>query len=196
MSTSRTTATSLSVPAEQRLWRGRALPGLRGTVLDVGAGSGLSGAALDPGAQWLALEPRPGRRLAAAVRSRPRSRVLAAPAERIPLEDASVDAVICSTALCSVTDPVGALAEILRVLRPHGRFVFFEHVAAAPGTSARRVQKLISPLSRCLGHGCDPCRDTAAHIRRAGFSNLELETVRTGGLAGGLAPVIRGWALR
>ncbi|SPF67842.1 Methyltransferase domain [Propionibacterium ruminifibrarum] len=196
MSPSRTVTTPLSAPEEQRRWRSRVLPALRGTVLDVGAGSGVCGATLDPNVQWLALEPRPRRRLVAAVRSRPHSRILDAPAEQVPLEDASIDAVICSTALCSVADPDRALAEIHRVLRPHGGFVFFEHVAAAPGTAARRVQGLAGPFTRCLDHGCDPCRDTATHIRRAGFASVELETLRTGGLVGRLVPVIRGRALR
>ncbi|RLP08193.1 Methyltransferase domain [Propionibacterium australiense] len=112
------------------------------------------------------------------------------------MEDASVDGVVCSTSLCSVTDPARALAEILRVMRPHGRFVFFEHVMAAPGSAAHRLQSLISPLSRCLAHGCDPSRDTATLINQAGFSAVEMETLRTGGLVGELAPVIRGQALR
>ncbi|AYD89141.1 class I SAM-dependent methyltransferase [Actinomyces lilanjuaniae] len=196
MRPSRALATSLSAPAEQRRWRYQVLPTLRGTVLDVGAGSGICGAALDPRAHWLALEPSPGRRLAAAVRARSRSRLLSATAEQIPLEDGSVDAVICSTVLCSVTDPPRALTEILRVLRHHGRLVFFEHVASAPGTAAHRAQRLVRPLTRLLGHGCDPCRDTAATIYRAGFSAVELETLRTGGPLGGLAPVIRGQAVR
>lgn len=121
---------------------------------------------------------------------------LSAPAEQVPLEDGSVDAVICSTVLCSVTDPAHALAEILRVLRPCGRLVLFEHVAAPPDTAARHVQRLARPLTRLLGHGCDPCRDTAATIYQAGFSTVELETLRTGGLLGGLSPVIRGQAVR
>ncbi|SDN14907.1 Methyltransferase domain-containing protein [Actinomyces ruminicola] len=180
----------------QQRWRRQVLPTLRGTILDIGAGSGVSAALLHPGVAWLALEPSPGRRLAAAVRSRPGSQLLTAPAERIPLEDASVDAAICSTVLCSVADPALTLTETIRVLRPGGVLVFYEHVAAAPGSTARRIQRLASPLTRLLDHGCDPCRDTADTINRAGFSHVHLETLRISGVLGGLAPVIHGYAER
>ena len=109
---------------------------LSGTVLDVGAGSGTSGRFLAPGAEWLALEPAPSARLVRAVEARPHSRLLQSVAEVLPRGDGDVDAAVCSTALCSVADPDGALAEILRVLRPGGRLVFFEHVAAPAGSGA------------------------------------------------------------
>ena len=121
--------------------------------------------------------------------------MLTAGAERLPLEDATIDAVVCSTVLCSVDDPPRALAEARRVLRRGGSLVFFEHVGAAPGSGARRVQGLIAPLTRRFGGGCDPRRDTAAELRSAGFSTLELRTLRTGGPLGGLAPVIEGRAV-
>lgn len=183
-------------PRALRRWRQRAVGALRGVVLDVGAGGGACGPLLVPGAEWLAVEPKPSRTLLRAVDARGSSRVLAAPAEALPLPSESVDAAVCSTALCSVTDQAQALAEIRRVLRPGGSLVFFEHIGSPPGTAAARVQRLISPLTKHFDRGCDPCRDTPAALRTADFAELSLRTMRTAGLFGGLALVVEGVAVR
>ena len=151
---------------------------LSGTVLEIGAGTGANFARLPAGASWIGLEPdaRLRRRLARNASAHGRSpRVVAAPAERIPIADASVDGVVGTVVLCSVADPTQALAEIRRVLRPGGRFLFFEHVAAAPGTRSRRAQRMFAPLSRRFDHGCDPSRATATTIARAGFADVEID---------------------
>lgn len=185
-----------TAPQELDLWRRRVLPVLRGTVLDVGAGSGPAASYLSPDVQWIALEPTPSRRLVQAARARPGSRVLAASAQDIPLAEGSVNAVVCSMVLCSVPDPDGALAQIRRVLHPGGHVVLFEHVAAAPGSAASRLQRLIAPVTRVLDHGCDPSRDTELAVRRAGFAEVSLCRIRTGGTFGWLAPVLTGRAVR
>jgi ubiquinone/menaquinone biosynthesis C-methylase UbiE len=51
--------------------------------------------------------------------------------EALPLDDASVDAVVATLVLCTVEKPAAVLSEVARVLRPGGRFVFVEHVAAS-----------------------------------------------------------------
>ncbi len=183
-------------PRALRRWRQHVVGALRGTVLDVGAGRGVCGPLLAPDAEWVAVEPEPSRSLVRAAEARGTSRVLAAPAEALPLPDASVDAAVCSLVLCSVTDQAQALAEIRRVLRPGASLVFFEHIGSPPGTAAARLQRLISPATRRFGGGCDPRRDTPASLRAAGFADLSLRTMRTAGLLGGLAPVIEGTAIR
>ena len=91
---------------------------LAGTVLEIGAGAGANFGFLPPGVTWLGLEPDPGRRRrlarAAAARGH-RAPVIAAPAERIPLGDATVDAVLATLVLCSVADQGRSLAEVRRV---------------------------------------------------------------------------------
>ena len=184
-----------TVSQERERWHRETLGSLSGRVLDIGAGSGISAAFLPGDAVWIALEPAPSRRLKRAVAGRPGSRLLAASAEQIPLEDASVDAVVCSMVLCSVDDPQRVLAQVRRVVRPRGRIVFLEHVGAPPGSGARRIQGLIAPATRRFNSGCDPRRETASTLRSAEFSALELRTLRTAGLLGGLAPVIEGRAV-
>ncbi|GAA2857723.1 class I SAM-dependent methyltransferase [Microbacterium arabinogalactanolyticum] len=181
----------------RRRWRTSALPELRGVVLDLGAGSGIAADHLASGVSWLALEPRS--RIEPALRARlahrSGSRLLTAPAEAIPLESGSVDAVIASTVLCSVRDPARALDEVRRVLRPGGRLVFFEHVAGEHGSWTSVLQAVYAPLSRLIDHGCDPHRDTAASIRAAGFASVEVKRMLAPGVLGTVEPLIEGVAV-
>jgi SAM-dependent methyltransferase len=160
--------------------------GLSGTVLELGAGRGANFALLPDAVEWIGLEPHgPARRTltrAAAAGGRATSRILAAPAERIPLPGASVDSVLSTVVLCSVDDLSAVLAEVLRVLRPGGRFAFFEHVAAPRGTWPNRLQRLAAPVTRRLDRGCDPTRDIGSAILGAGFGSVDLHHYTRPGL--------------
>jgi ubiquinone/menaquinone biosynthesis C-methylase UbiE len=152
--------------------------GLRGTVLEIGAGKGANFSLLPADVRWLGLEPSRRYRRRLARSNRPAvlaGAVLAGVAEHIPLRDNSVDAVISTIVLCSVQDQDQVLAEVRRVLRPGGTFVFCEHVAAPRQTWARRCQRAVAPLSRRFDLGCDPSRETWHAIERAGFAHVELE---------------------
>jgi ubiquinone/menaquinone biosynthesis C-methylase UbiE len=147
---------------------------LTGTVLEIGAGAGANFADFRSDIKWLGLDPDPGRsrKLAAtAAAYGQRAPVITAPAERIPLADASADAVVATAVLCSVADQDQVLAEVRRVLRPSGAFVFFEHVPAPAGTWSYRLQRCWAPVSRRLD-GCDPGRQTWRAIEAAGFREV------------------------
>ncbi|NYI70543.1 ubiquinone/menaquinone biosynthesis C-methylase UbiE [Naumannella cuiyingiana] len=147
--------------------RDRAVAALRGRVLELGAGRGANFARLAPGIAWIGLEPNRRLRDRLAVRARASGHPaapLAARAEAVPLPDASVDAVLATTVLCSVDEVARALAEAYRVLRPGGRVVLAEHGAAPRGTAARTLQRLLRPATRLLDHGCDPLRDPEAAV--------------------------------
>jgi ubiquinone/menaquinone biosynthesis C-methylase UbiE len=111
------------------------------------------------------------------------ARVLQAPAERIPLPDGSVDTVVCTLVLCTVHDLDATLTEIRRLLRPDGRLLFIEHVAAEPGTRLRRWQDRLERPWRRLAHGCHTNRDTEDALRDAGFA---LEEIHHGQMEGEL----------
>ncbi|WP_168209100.1 class I SAM-dependent methyltransferase [Agromyces intestinalis] len=154
---------------------------VRGRVLEIGAGDGENFGALHPDVTWIGLEPDADRRTELATRAR-EWRHEAAPidgvAERIPLPDASVDAVVGTYVLCSVTDPAAALAEVRRVLVPGGRVVFVDHVVAPPRTVKRVVQRTATPLSVRFCHGCHWDRDTAANLAAAGFAGDDVRRLR------------------
>jgi ubiquinone/menaquinone biosynthesis C-methylase UbiE len=95
--------------------------------------------------------------------------VVETPAERLPFEDASFDTAVAALVLCTVTDPDRAMAEIARVLRPGGRFIFMEHVRATdPGLA--RWQDRLHPLWLRFGHGC--------HCNRATYETIEGSPLR------------------
>jgi ubiquinone/menaquinone biosynthesis C-methylase UbiE len=96
-------------------------------------------------------------------------------AEQIPLDDHTVDDVVMTWTLCSVADPLRALAEIRRVLRPGGSLLFIEH-GQAPEPRVRRWQDGLTPLWRRLAGGCHLNRRVDRLIEQSGFRIAELET--------------------
>jgi ubiquinone/menaquinone biosynthesis C-methylase UbiE len=159
--------------------RTRLLAGLRGAVIEVGAGDGRSFEHYPATVErLLAVEPDPVARDAAAKRGRaaaPRIDVAAGVAEALPAPDASFDAAVVMGVLCSVPDVPAALAELRRVLIPGGELRFWEHVRSA-NPAFRLLQRTADRLfwTRTLG-GCETTRDTEASIRAGGFEIVLIE---------------------
>ena len=158
--------------------RRRLVAAAHGAVVEIGAGYGATfpfyPAAVN---RVLALEPDPTLRelaLAAASHAPVPVTVKDGVAESLPAADASVDVVVSSLVLCSVADQSVVLAEVVRVLRPGGLLLFYEHVR-----SAHRVlgaaEDLLTPLWSRMAGGCHPNRDTAAAIAGAGLTVQDLE---------------------
>ncbi len=99
-------------------------------------------------------------------------------AERTGLPDRSVDTVISSLVLCSVTDPAAVLAEVRRILRPGGTYRFVEHVAAPTGTPTRALQRALRRPWAWTFEGCSCERDLEGVIRAAGFASVDIEPYR------------------
>jgi ubiquinone/menaquinone biosynthesis C-methylase UbiE len=155
---------------------------LGGTIVEIGPGTGVNLAYLPRDIALVAIEPSPpmrrylGERAAALGRS---LTLLDGTAERLPLPDRSVDAVVSTLVLCSVADPAATLAEVRRVLKPGGRFLFIEHVAAPRGSWLRRAQWLARPCYACCLDGCHTDRETWHTIEGAGFARVQLAHFRT-----------------
>ncbi|MFC5744291.1 class I SAM-dependent methyltransferase [Actinomadura rugatobispora] len=158
--------------------RERALAGLTGRVIEIGAGNGLNFPHYPGGVtEVVAVEPenllRASAERAAASSAVP-VRVVPGHAGALPADDAGFDAAVLSLVLCSLPSPAEALAEVRRVLRPGGELHFFEHVR-----SERRLlalfQDLIKPVWRLGSGGCHLNRDSAGAIRTAGFEIKELD---------------------
>lgn len=157
-----------------------------GVVVEIGAGVGANLAYLRSRSRLIAVEPsvRMHERLQArAADAGVELELVPHGAEDLPLPDASVDEVVCSLVLCTVTDPVRVLGEIHRVLRPGGRFRFVEHVAAPAWSPRRWLQRTLRRPWAHLFEGCTLDRDTAATVRAAGFRDVRIERERFHGSA-------------
>jgi ubiquinone/menaquinone biosynthesis C-methylase UbiE len=161
-------------PAVVREHRRELLSGLSGRVLELGAGAGANfGFYPAQVSEVVGVEPEPylrGKAVEAAASAPVRVTVVDGTADRLPAEDASVDAAVACLVLCSVPDQSAALAELRRVLRPGGELRFYEHVLSHKPRVARGqrvVDRLFWP--RAFG-GCHTARDTPTAIANAGFA--------------------------
>ncbi len=154
----------------------------RGATLEVGAGTGLAYPHYPAGLEELVLvEPAlPMRRqLEELVATTPRTArsvsVVDGDVYRLPFPDGAFDTVAASLLFCSLDRPHDALAELARVLRPGGVFLFHEHVR---GTGLRRVvQRLLSPLQRRIADGCRPTQDFEAVLAGSPFRVARVDRV-------------------
>jgi ubiquinone/menaquinone biosynthesis C-methylase UbiE len=181
--------------------RDELLAGLRGRVLELGAGSGINfrhyPASVD---ELVAVEPEPylrERATQAAAEVRFPVEVIDGLAGELPVEDGSFDAAVAAGVLCSVEDPAAALADLRRVLRPGGELRFYEHVRGRV-PARERWQDLVDRVWPRMMGGCHPNRDSVAAIERSGF---RLERVRgfhfpRGSQAWPIAPRVLGVARR
>jgi len=148
-----------------------------GNVLEVGAGDGANLPYYVEHIDLTLVEPNP--HMAAYLREAAAeysfvNNIVEASGESMPFDDAQFDTVITTHVLCSVKNQPQVLSEIRRVLKPGGKFLFFEHVTAVPGQNGYKLQRLIDPLWYVLVDGCHLTHDTGSVIRAAGFSNLDL----------------------
>lgn len=101
--------------------------------------------------------------------------------ERLPMADASYDAVVSTWTLCSIPDVHSALREIRRVLRPGGQFFFVEH-GLSPDPFIAKWQHRLTPVQKCLADGCHLDRDTLALIAGAGLQLVRQRQFQAPGL--------------
>ena len=161
-----------------------------GRVLEVGAGTGFNVEHYPAGLEELVLTEPSAAMLRRATRRAHAAgvpaRTIQTRAERLPFEDGSFDTVVATLVLCSVDDQDPVLAEIRRVLRPDGRFLFIEHVRSDDPRRARWQDRLERPWGMVAG-GCHPNRATLGRIEAGGF---ELEALESGELAHA-PPIVR-----
>jgi ubiquinone/menaquinone biosynthesis C-methylase UbiE len=182
-------------------WRAHLLRNLSGAVLEVGTGTGLNLPHYPSTLTRLVLA-EPDRHMRRALATKVTARGM----ERVELLDASLedlgvpaesfDAVVGTLVLCSVPRLDEALAEIRRVLRPRGQFVFLEHVAAEDRPRRLRWQRRVEPIWTWVSGGCHLTRRTADAIVSAGFTIVDIrrESMRKAWPL--VRPTIRGVAVK
>ena len=100
----------------------------------------------------------------------------------LPFDAGRFDCIVTTFTLCSIRDPAVALAEMLRVLKPGGRYAFIEH-GRAENASTQRWQDRLNPIWRRLVDGCNINRPIDRLVETAGFSLSSLERFRYKGPA-------------
>lgn len=160
--------------------RDKVVPRAEGRVLEVGIGTGLNLAhydksrvervvGVDPAETMHRLAQKRAARAGIAVE------LVCLSAERLPLADASFDSVLVTYSLCTIPDPVAALREMRRVLKPGGHLLFCEH-GRSPDEGVRRWQERLQPVWGPLAGGCHLGRDIPAILREGGFESRDLGT--------------------
>ena len=151
-------------------------------ILEIGSGSGSNFVYYPVGSEVICVEPNEHFKatLYDNARQRPGVQISAyhvASAEKMrDVESASADAVVSTIVLCSVSDLDQCLQEIIRVLKPGGKFFFIEHVKApSQFYVVRFIQILLNPVWRIMFDGCELTRSTHENIRKAGFRCVNME---------------------
>lgn len=160
-------------------YRRQALAPARGTTLEVGFGTGLNLPYYPAAVTALTvldaenmLRARVAQRIAACAL--PVTRMQLDAQGRLPFAAHTFDSVVTTLTLCSIDDAVAALAEMRRVLKPDGQFIFFEHGRSEDAAVARR-QDRFNPLQRIIGAGCNMNRSIDELIRQGGFEIVQLD---------------------
>jgi ubiquinone/menaquinone biosynthesis C-methylase UbiE len=159
--------------------RQKVVPLAEGRVLEIGIGTGLNLPHYDHARVRQIIGLDPGTEMHRLARKRLAQtglqlELVGLSAERIPYDDASFDTVLVTYSLCTIPDPVAALCEMRRVLKPGGRLVFCEH-GRAPEASVQRWQDRLTPLWSKFAGGCHLNRDIPALLAEAGFRSADLQ---------------------
>jgi len=173
--------------------------GVDGRIVEIGPGTGVNFQYLPTGITWIGIEPNEAFFDGLAEQAKEKqinAQVFKSDASRIPLDDNSADIVLSTLVLCSVSDPVKVLSEIKRILKPGGKFIFLEHVAAQKHTNLRRAQNLFNPLNRIAADGCNCNRETWNYFQVGGFSELKISPMRMKGVFRLHSPHIMGYAIK
>jgi len=166
-----------------------------GLVLEVGAGSGHNFPWYLPKKVERVEAVEPDATMLRSARERlsharvPISLVQAS-AEALPFADATFDSTVATLVFCSVLDPLQALGEVRRVMKPKGSLFLVEHVRAQ-GRVAASIQHALMPLTTHVAGNCHWNRDTAQALTQSGFEIVSLRR-----LTGGILPIFVLHAIR
>lgn len=168
---------------DQAEHRSEMLHGLAGRVVEVGAGTGANFDHYPATVtEVLAVEPEPYLRelaVEAATGAPVPVEVVDGIAHDLPVADGWADAAVASLVLCSFEEPVQALREMRRVVRPGGGLRFYEHVRAADDGNARWQERIDAVWPHLFGN-CHTSRDSAAAIAEAGWDIDHQRRLRIG----------------
>ena len=154
--------------------RAKTIPLAEGVVLEIGIGSGQNLPHYNPDkvTKIIGVDPDD----AIWKRSQARREACMIDVERIglsgediPLDKNTADTVVVTYSLCTIPDPVKALREMTRILKPGGRILFSEH-GKAPDAAVAKWQSRIDPTWKKIAGGCHSGRDIPDLFKQADLS--------------------------
>lgn len=175
-----------------------ALASAQGNVLEIGFGTGLnlphyphavtSLAALDPATL---LPKKVARRIS---RGSLPVELVRLSAETLPFEDGRFDCAVSTWTLCTIPDPVAALREVRRVLKPDGTYVFLEH-GRSDDAGVAKWQDFFNPIQRVIACGCNLNRPIDVLIAQGGLRIEKLDRYAMPGVPRIAGEMYRGVAI-
>jgi ubiquinone/menaquinone biosynthesis C-methylase UbiE len=179
--------------------RAQVLAGVHGQVLEIGFGTGLN-LPHYPKSVTRLIAVEPGRFLETTVAKRSDRaampvEVVRIPAEELPWEDEQFDCVVSTWTLCAIAEPVLALRQVRRVLKPDGQFVFLEH-GRSDHVRVAAWQDRLNPLQRIIGCGCNVNRRIDHLINESGLKIERLDRYALPGVPRVIGEMYRGIAVR
>lgn len=165
--------------------RKKILHQVRGSILEIGVGTGNSFKDYPPG-QWI-LAVDISQEMLRRAREKLKNysgtvELRRENVENLPFGDESFDTVFSSLVFCSVQDPVKGLIELRRVLKKDGQLLMLEHVRSR----GKRLGSLMDKLNPFVAkYGMENInRDTVENLRKAGFKvfkeqNLAYDVVKS-----------------
>lgn len=168
--------------------RQKVVPRAKGSVVELGMGSGLNLPFYDAAQVTSVTGIDPSFKLAEKAACRMEDlqfpvETVTGSAEELPVDDNSADTVLSTFTLCTIPDLIRALEEARRVLKPGGKLVFCEH-GLSEDISIAKWQNRLNPLWRPIAGGCHLNRDIPRFIKAAGFEIEELQTCYMDGAPG------------
>ena len=160
-----------------RKWRKEALPNLSGKVLEVGVGTGrnlkfYSSRCSVTGIDYSEKMLEKARKKARGMKN---VTLFLMDAEHLRFPDNNFDYIITTFTLCSIPDPLKALKEMRRVLKPSGELIAIEYVRSSNHLIAW-LEDLVSPVTYSL-IGDSANRKTIEIIKEAGFTVSKVKNV-------------------
>lgn len=146
---------------------------LEGTIIDVGAGTGVNFAFFNDAAHIYAIEPAKEMLIVAETKKSNKNITflnvgILDDAIDTFFEEKKVDAIVCTLVLCTIPQPDLALERFKKWLKPQGKLIIIEHIHSKNKFNAR-FQNVVNPIWNKIGEGCNLNRNTHLLLAEKGF---------------------------
>jgi ubiquinone/menaquinone biosynthesis C-methylase UbiE len=149
--------------------RKRLIPQVKGTVLEIGSGTGVNLKYYDMAQveKLIVSDKVISKKLK--ERAKDQIELLELDVHALPFEDKSFDYIVHTLVFCSVDDVEVGLKELRRVLKDDGTLIFIEHILPEKH-GLRGLFNFINPLWNSFADGCNLNRDFETSAKESGFN--------------------------